>query len=37
MIKLIWLYLVREFYIAQIVLIDICNKFLQYIKDESYT
>jgi hypothetical protein len=37
MIELIRLYIVREFYIAQIILIDICNKFLQYIKDESDT
>jgi hypothetical protein len=37
MIELIKLYLVREFYIFQIVLIDILNKFLQYIKDESDT
>lgn len=37
MIKLIWLYLVREFYIAQIVLIDIHTKILKYINNESDT
>jgi hypothetical protein len=32
MIKLIWLYLVREFYIFQIVLIDIRTKLLEYMQ-----
>jgi hypothetical protein len=32
MIELIKLYIVREFYIAQIVLIDIRTKLLEYIQ-----
>jgi hypothetical protein len=35
--KLAWLYLVREFYIAQVVLVDICIMFIEGLLDESDT
>jgi hypothetical protein len=37
MIKVFWLYLVREFYIAQVVLVDICIMFIEGLLDESDT